>query len=353
MRMGKITQTAWQRSVRNRLHTGKENMLFGPSPWETCSGFVSEAGERYVWSDACVVGDGARTGYYAVYHAVGELAARGVCAEGAAVRVLLPPGSEEEMLGGIAAGADCACRELGIQATGIQGGVSGAVLDTVVFASAAGIMQGQTQAQTNDCVKTTYDRQREHQEIILCGYAGLEGTLRIVDAAREELETRFVPAFLEQTEALTKALIRPRQIVEVFAQDEEAQVRQIGGGGVLAALWELAETAHIGFEISMPQILLKQETVEICEAFRLNPYLMTSTGSYIVLTSKAENVIRALEQAGVRASRLGTGNQQNARLIRNGEDVRYLDRPAPDEMERWRLERLRNDDEKTEGKRGK
>ena len=54
-------------------------------------------------------------------------------------------------------------------------------------------MQGQTQAQTNDCVKTTYDRQREHQEIILCGYAGLEGTLRIVDAAREELETRFVP----------------------------------------------------------------------------------------------------------------------------------------------------------------
>ena len=50
----------------------------------------------------------------------------------------------------------------------------------------------------------------------------------------------------------------------------------------------------------MPQIALKQETVEICEFYRLNPYLMTSAGSYLVLTDEGEEVIRALEEAGSR-----------------------------------------------------
>ena len=61
-------------------------------------------------------------------------------------------------------------------------------------------------------------------------------------------------------------------------------MRQIGSGGILASLWELAETVRTGFEIEMPQINLKQETVEICEFYRLNPYLMTSAGSYLILT---------------------------------------------------------------------
>lgn len=36
------------------------------------------------------------------------------------------------------------------------------------------------------------------EELLLCGYAGLEGTLRILDESEEELGTRFVPVFLER-----------------------------------------------------------------------------------------------------------------------------------------------------------
>ena len=179
-----------------------------------------------------------------------------------------------------------------------------------------------------------------HREIVQCGYAGLEGTLRILGESREDLEERFVSTFLDQAEALTGAMVRPEQLLNVFGSDSMAVVRQIGSGGILAALWELSETAHTGFEIDMPQIALKQETVEICEFYRLNPYLMTSAGSYLILTSEAEAVVRVLEDAGVSAVRLGAARDQNARVIRNGEEIRYLDRPAPDELERWRAERL-------------
>ena len=344
MRIGKITQTAWQRSVRKQLHTEDNKTLFGPSPWETCSGLETEAG-GYVWADAHAAGDDDRTGYYAVYHAAGELAARGVRAEGASVHVMLPTQGSEEKLGGLAVGVDRACSELDMQVTAFQGEVNGAVRQTVIFASAAGTgklpLSQKKRVQADCSVPKSLKKGDVHREIVQCGYAGLEGTLRILGESREDLEERFVSTFLDQAEALTGAMVRPEQLLNVFESDSMAVVRQIGSGGILAALWELSETAHIGFEIDMPQIALKQETVEICEFYRLNPYLMTSAGSYLILTSEAEAVVRVLEDAGVSAVRLGAARDQNARVIRNGEEIRYLDRPAPDELERWRAERLK------------
>lgn len=339
MRPGKITQTAWRRTAGRQIHAEDDNNMFTLSPWETCSGFQTEAGDGYVWTDAHAAGDNVRTGYYAVYHAAGELAARGVRALGAAVYVMLPQGSREEQLAGIAAGVERACRELEIPVTDFQGEVSGAVVHTVVSVSAAGVRQDQKKMPAANSAKTSRQEAAAHREIIMCGYAGLEGTLRILDEAQTELETRFVSAFLEQTKGLTVELARPGQILKVFECDRNASVRQIGSGGILAALWELAETAGIGFEIDMPQIALKQETVEICEFYRLNPYLMTSAGSYLILTGKGEDVIRALEETGAQAVRLGAARDQNARVIKNGGEIRYLDRPAPDELEIWRSKR--------------
>ena len=342
MRIGRITQTAWSRSVRRQLHTGNDNMLFAPSPWETCSGFQTETGDGFVWADAHTVGDDVRTGYYAVYHAAGELAARNVRARGAAVYVMFPQGSREEQLAELAAGVECACRELKIQVTSFQGGVSGAVVHTVVSVSAAGVLHDLKPPQEKsgkNREKASAVKAPVHREIIMCGYAGLEGTLRILDEAQPELETRFVSAFLEQTKKLTGELIRPDQILRVYECGKNTAVRQIGSGGILSALWELSDTEDIGFEINMPQIALKQETVEICEFYRLNPYLMTSAGSYLILTDEAEEVIRVLEETGARPVRLGMASDQKARMIRNGEEIRYLDRPAPDELEIWRSKR--------------
>ena len=106
-------------------------------------------------------------------------------------------------------------------------------------------------------------------------------------------------------------------------------------GGILAALWDLAEHAQIGLESDLGLMTLRQETVEICEFFHLNPYQMTSAGSFLLAADHAEEVIAVLKEAGARAGRLGVARAQNARVITSGEEVRYLDRPAPDELMRW------------------
>jgi len=97
-------------------------------------------------------------------------------------------------------------------------------------------------------------------------------------------------------------------------------------------------------EIDFSKLALKQETVEICEFFQLNPYLLTSAGSYLVLTEHGEETLESLKNAGVPAVRIGFVKEQNARTLVNGEETRYLDRPAPDELSRWWKERKESEE---------
>ena len=50
-------------------------------------------------------------------------------------------------------------------------------------------------------------------------------------------------------------------------------------GGVFGALWEMAEASGVGLEIDLKKIPIRQETIEICEFFNLNPYQLISSGS--------------------------------------------------------------------------
>lgn len=326
MRMGKITQTAWQRTVRRQLQTRRDEVSAAPSPWTECSAIRTDQGVEFAWADACVNGRSPKTGFYAVLQAAGNLGAGGAEASGVSVRVTLPAGTDEEMLCAIAGEVERACSMLKLEVTAFQGEVSGRVLRPEVFACAAGLRK------VSDRLKTGA------RELIFCGYAGLEGMLRILAEDRQSLNERFVDTFLDRAERLERVLVKPQQILQGCDRRTDS-VRQVGSGGILAALWELSEQERIGFDIDMHQIALKQETVEICEHFRLNPYQMTSAGSFIIVTGRAEKVLAGLEKAGAPAVRLGTAGTQKARVIRNGGEIRYLDRPAEDEFMKWQEKR--------------
>ena len=54
--------------------------------------------------------------------------------------------------------------------------------------------------------------------------------------------------------------------------------------------------------------------------------------------------MESLKNAGVPAVRIGFVKEQNARTLVNGEETRYLDRPAPDELSRWWKERKESEE---------
>ena len=109
-------------------------------------------------------------------------------------------------------------------------------------------------------------------------------------------------------------------------------MQQITSGGILATLWEMAEASGVGMTVDLKQMSIRQETVEICEFYRLNPYQLTSAGSVLIFTDRGEELVQKYREMGIWATLLGRTTDDNARIIMSGEEKRFLDKPVADEL---------------------
>ena len=330
MKAGKLSQTIWRRAVQKQLHIDQKELFLFPSQEENCAAIRGKDGQVVFSASAAVYGNAPQVGTYAVIKAVNDLASRGGTPTGVSVQFLLPSRIEEAQLAESICETEKICAEMGILLAGIQAEVSPAQRQTTIQV----FVSGSAAESELRCLTGIVPG----QEIFLCGYVGLEGTLRILDECKEELKERFAPVFLRQAAAQKKQLIRLPQLS--FPAGSVTAIQQIGSGGILGALWEVAEAADVGLWLDMSAMCIRQETVEICEYYRLNPYQMTSAGSFLLITKDGELLQKKLEEMGIRAGKLGRTTAGRARVIRNGEEERFLDRPAPDELARWWEERL-------------
>ena len=88
----------------------------------------------------------------------------------------------------------------------------------------------------------------------------------------------------------------------------------------------------MGVEVDLKKIAVKQETIEICEYFQLNPYQMTSAGSVLFMTDNGKELTDLLLRKGIQAEVIGRSTADRERVIYNQEEKRYIDRPAQDEL---------------------
>lgn len=335
MKAGKLSQTVWRRSVEKQLNK-EEKRATVPAPAENCMAVRLEENETELVTSAHVFGATEKICVYALAKALNDLAARGGRLQGISAQLLLPTDAEEADVKRIVGTLQKICTQKQISILGLQAEVNPAVSEQFVQIIAIG--------SGKETEMFSAQNIRPGQEIILCGTIGLEGILRILDEREAELSKRFVPAFIRQIKELQSQLFLDEAIeaAKVFSNNTDTlAMQQIGSGGIFAALWEMAEEAGVGLEIDLSKIAIRQETVEICEYYQLNPYQMTSTGGVLMVTEDGAGLIKALEKAGAGAVRLGVTTAENARVITSGTEKRYMDRPAPDEWMRWYMQEFR------------
>ena len=216
-----------------------------------------------------------------------------------------------------------ACKKYNINLDRIQASVNPAV--QVIAVTVTGIAKAPKEESWNR------ETARACKDIVFVGYAGMDGMLRITEEKEQELKTRFAPVFLKQILSYGQRIFALREIEAAKAGGAFA-VRQVADGGILAALWNLALELEQGLDLDMKRINILQETIEVCEHFRLNPYQMISTGSFLAVTDNGEVLADALNNQGITAAVIGHTTDNNDKVLRNGEEMRYIDRPAPDEI---------------------
>ncbi len=175
------------------------------------------------------------------------------------------------------------------------------------------------------------------QELVLTKWIALAGTAAIAINNEKELGMRYPFLFVNRAKEL-------RRLLSIAAEARAAThfggcvLRALSQGGIFNALWEMAERAGTGLEVDLKRIPVKQETIELCEYYDINPYYLYSAGALLIGTFQAEALIGELTRRGIPAAVIGRVTGGNDRIIRKGEDVRFLDRPQQEEWYR-RFER--------------
>jgi len=173
------------------------------------------------------------------------------------------------------------------------------------------------------------------RELVMTKWLGLEGTAVIAAGSREKLCGRYPSDLVDTAADFYKYLsVAPEAATAVKSgADYLLALRE---GGVFGGLWQLAAENGVGLIADLKRIPVRQETIEVCEYFDLNPYELMAGGSLLILTENGGELVRALETAGVPAAVIGRTTQGNDRIIRHGEESRFLEPANGDEIFRYR-----------------
>ena len=169
------------------------------------------------------------------------------------------------------------------------------------------------------------------QELVVSKWIGMEGALLIANAKEEELQNRNPYAMLDRVMAMEHEMTVLLEAATAV-KSEVSAMHDLSEGGILGGLWEFAGKHGVGLEIDIKKIPVKQEVIEICEYFELNPYALRSGGSLLMAVNNGSNLVWELNKLGIEASVIGRITDGNDRIIRNQEETRYLDLPQADEI---------------------
>jgi hydrogenase expression/formation protein HypE len=323
MNLGKVPETVLKRSILNQIKHRREEVLVGPGIGEDCSVLAIAEDEVLVMSTDPITGTVQDIGTFAVHITANDIASNGAEIIGIMLTILLPEGTSEVDLRAMMQEIEVVCSKLKIDVIGGHTEITKAVNQPIVTVTGVGKMK------RSEVIKTA--GAKPGQEIVMTKWAGIEGTAIIAAAKEEELKTKYSASFIEGAKNLIEhiSVVPEAMIARTYGV---TSMHDITEGGIFGALWEIGVASKVGIEVDLKKIPLKQETVEICEFYDINPYMLISSGCMLIITDKANQLVDQLKANGIKSAVIGRITEGNDRIIINEDERRYLEPPKSDEL---------------------
>ena len=347
MKLGKVSVNVLKRSIWKQIHTRRDEMINGAGAGADCAVFaVSDAGTEYLvscvqesavsarWEEesnpsgvaggALLAGEPVRSMAQLIHKCANNLAVSGAEPVAIMLTFLLPEETEEPLIRQLMIEAENTCKELSMQIAGGQTRTTkGVKIPYAIVTGYGKIIRGK------DKSNEVFGQAEPGQDIVLSKWIGLEGTAMLADRGRDKLLARYPAHLVDAAKEFDRYLsIIPEAATAV--KSGVCAMHDASEGGIFAALWELAEGAGVGLTIDMKKLPIRQETVEVCEELNVNPYELLSGGCLVMTAQDGNGLVAALEAEGIPATVVGKITDSNDRLILNGDEVRYMDRPGQD-----------------------
>lgn len=323
MQIGKVPETVLKRSILKQIKSSRPEVLVGPGVGEDCAVLSLEEDEVFLVSTDPITGATKDIGKLAVHITANDLASSGGEPIGVMITALLPERSREKQLQTIMADVEETCRELGMTVLGGHTEVTDVVTRPVLTVT------GIAKAKKDRLVTTS--GAKPGQDVVVTKWIGLEGTSILAKERETALLSRYPKQLIETAKGFDQYISVVKEAATAVKSGVSA-MHDVTEGGIFGALWEVSESAGVGLRIDLKKLPIRQETVEVCEYFNINPYELISSGSMLIVTDKGHDLVTALEAEGIHATVVGKTTGDNDRVVINGEETRFLEPPKTDEL---------------------
>ena len=310
LRTGRVKESVYRRSVLRPLQQGRQ----GKGPDSDLLPVKLKMTSIQGWILA------ARR---AVYGMENTLLAAGVLPERMMVDVLMPAGTEESSLKALFRELDCVCRQEKLLLLPGTAAVTSAVNTLILSVAGYGLPADLPAADSRP--------EAAGRDLVMVGHAGREGAAMLAIGKEEQLVSRYPASFIH-TAGDFYADAGMAETADILRNHGALKIHAVGEGGVFGSLWELAASLGTGLEVEIRKIPIRQHTVEICEFFDLNPYMLLSGGCMLAVCRDGEEAVHALWERGMEAGIIGKTIEGNDRLIHYDTEKRYLEPPKTDEI---------------------
>jgi hydrogenase expression/formation protein HypE len=321
MEIGKLPNDVLKNLIISKLNKVNKDVIVGPKVGEDCAA-ISFGDEVCVITTDPITAAAQNAGTIGVHICCNDIASSGVRPIGILVTILAPPSSAIEDIKGIMDEINEACSELSIDVLGGHTEITDAVNRIVLSMTAIGKGKREEFIATGGA--------KEDDDIIVTGFAGLEGTAIIAGDYYNDLKDTIHIDLLDSARSMLKGI----SVVNaglVAGKHGASSMHDATEGGVIGAIWEVAEASGKGVYIYENKIPIKNETIEICRVLNINPYKLISSGSMIISCKDGNAMCSKLIENGIEASVVGKITKEGSIINRNGVEFE-IEAPETDEI---------------------
>lgn len=322
MRTGKLPEHTFKRSVLNPISYRSKDTLFRAGIGH--DGAVIGSMVTAMASTAfCYAGNE----LYAMDNALNNVIAAGGEPYGVSVAIMLPEHSEEATLREITGRITKRAASQNIDVFAGHTELIPSVVSPTITVTAYG----------NVLWENRHKQVGAGLDVIMTKWTGLYGGAILASLYEEDLASKYPRSFIKKAAGYMEytSLMPELGVLSRITNEHPEWIyaaHDVSNGGVFGALWQLLSACNVGGVFDLRKIAMKQEIIEVCEYFEINPYMMNGQGSLLLVVSNGEAVVQSMREAGICAEVIGTTTKEMERKVMIGEEERFLVPPKGDAL---------------------
>jgi len=325
MEAGKVPNEILNKIILSKINSFRKDIILRPGIGEDCAA-IDFGKYACVLSTDPITGAANDIGQLSVHISCNDVASCGVEPLGLMVTILCPVGTTEAELEKVMEQICITAAQLNVEIIGGHTEVTPAVNRIVISTTCIG------KALKNEVVSSTGAKPGD--SIVITKSAGLEGTAIIAN----DFEHRLSDKISIDDLILAKSFIKSISVVKegvLAGKFGATSMHDVTEGGILGAVWEVAEASGTGVIINKDNIPVETVTKSICKALDLDVLRLISSGCMLMTCLDGEGLVKLLESNGIKATIVGvvTANGNERLLISKNEGtVKDIEPPGPDEL---------------------